>query len=144
MRKKVCWMVLLCTLACILSLSALAEAPEEALLRLINEKRAQAELPPLAPSDALAEAAQIRASEITETFGHTRPDGSPWKTVFPKGVEKRGEALHRFADTAEETMASFMDSTGHSRLLTDPDFALAGVALSKSEGQSYWALLLSE
>ena len=41
----------------------------------------------------LAEAAQIRAKEQAKAFGHTRPDGTNWDTVFSQAPGIKGEIL---------------------------------------------------
>ena len=43
----------------------------------------------------LAEAAQIRAKEQAKAFGHTRPDGTNWDTVFSQAPAIKGEILAR-------------------------------------------------
>ena len=43
----------------------------------------------------LAEAAQIRAKEQAKAYGHTRPDGTNWDTVFSQAPAIKGEILAR-------------------------------------------------
>ena len=43
----------------------------------------------------LAEAAQIRAKEQAKAYGHTRPDGTNWDTVFSQAPGIKGEILAR-------------------------------------------------
>ena len=54
---------------------------EAELIRQVNQERAKYGLGALSQSSALSQAAQIRGQEIRQSFSHTRPDGSSWRTV---------------------------------------------------------------
>ena len=46
------------------------------MIEMVNEKRVEAGLPPLKANVELREAAAIRSVEISELWGHDRPDGT--------------------------------------------------------------------
>ena len=50
----------------------------------VNAERARYGLSALQADADLTSAACLRAQEITQTFSHTRPDGSSWSTVSQK------------------------------------------------------------
>ncbi|QQK07397.1 cell wall-binding repeat-containing protein [Miniphocaeibacter halophilus] len=96
------------------------ERMNKKMFRLVNEVRAEKGLYLLEWTDALNDAAQIRAEEASEYPGHIRPDGSRWVTVFEgTGLLPAGENLAA-SHTPEEAMDSLMGSAGHkSNILTE-------------------------
>ena len=54
----------------------------------------------------LAEAAQIRAKEQAKAFGHTRPDGTNWDTVFSQAPGIKGEILARNLTSLNDAIAN--------------------------------------
>lgn len=56
---------------------------QQAILNSMNSERASKGVAPLTLNNALNQTAMTRASEISQSFSHTRPDGSPFYTAFP-------------------------------------------------------------
>ena len=54
----------------------------------------------------LAEAAQIRAKEQAKAFGHTRPDGTNWDTVFSQAPGIKGEILAKNLTSLNDAIAN--------------------------------------
>lgn len=54
----------------------------------------------------LAEAAQIRAKEQAKAFGHTRPDGTNWDTVFSQAPGIKGEILAKDLTSLNDAIAN--------------------------------------
>ncbi len=110
----------------------------EQVIRLINEERVKAGLNPLEKNDKLMDAATVRVEEISEVFGHTRPDGSSCKTaVADAGFEgtRTGENIAGGQDTPEKVVKAWMDSEGHKNNILNPNFKYTGVGyLHKSQG----------
>lgn len=59
----------------------------------INAKRAEYGLKPIRPTACLRWAAIVRASEMHQSFEHTRPDGRKWSNGLMCGSFHRGENL---------------------------------------------------
>lgn len=68
---------------------------ENEVIRLINVERQNLGIAPLTAEPLLITAARIRAEECKQasTFGHTRPDGSLWATIFEQ--VKYGEPIEQ-------------------------------------------------
>jgi len=92
----------------------------------INEYRAEEGMAELAWSSELADAAAIRAEEISEVWSHTRPNGSNWYTVNPSIMY--GENLAKGYDTAEDVVQGWKDSPAHNENLLYEDFSYIGLA----------------
>ncbi len=108
------------------------------LFNLVNNAREAAGLQPLSWSNSLASAAMTRATEITVSFSHTRPDGSQWWTVNPSIMY--GENLAGGQSTAQEVFNSWWNSPGHKANMMNPDFRTCGFALyySGDAGMTYY------
>lgn len=101
----------------------------------VNEKRIAAGLSPLSWDAALANAAKLRAAEITISNSHTRPDGTPCFTAV-KGMT--GENIAYGYPTPEVAMSEWMSSPGHKANILRGTFSQLGVAAFKSGGETYW------
>ncbi len=131
---------------------ALTDEPDPAawsarVLELVNEARAEAGVSPLAPSVTLQAAAAVRAQECAERFGHTRPDGTPWSTIFreyPQASGTLGENLAENYFSPEDVVAAWMASPGHRDNLLNSDFNYLGTAFYRSENSIEWAQLFAQ
>lgn len=112
------------------------EAMEDRIIELNNLYRAQAGLPPLAESDALNRAADIRVQECGSCFSHTRPDGSEWWTVEPDYAY--GENLALGYTDADATVDAWMRSPAHMYNIMSPDFHTCGVGVEIIGGTVYY------
>lgn len=92
---------------------------------------------------ALEEAAKVRAKEIYDVFGHTRPDGSQYYTTFPDGYAKVSENLacaytiEEATEALKETYLPF-DGQGHRRSMLG-SYNRVGIAAYKRDGLIYLA-----
>jgi len=155
--KKILAILAAVALLCMLALPAAtaAQAPDIApqsaefaaeVLRLTNLERARHGLPALSGTNtALNSAAQRRAVEIATYWSHTRPDGTPWHTVFnefPVGNRaSSGENLGRRQTTPAQVVQGWMNSPGH-RANVLGQFTHLGVGVYRnSAGVYHWAQL---
>ncbi len=129
-----------------LSLS-LAHAEElDTMLEYVNNARNQAGLPSLEQDEGLYEAAAIRARELSEVYGHTRPNGAdPSSLLKALGVSIRraGENIARGDGLdADEAFANWMRSPGHRRNIMSPEFEYIGIGrYQDASGKVYWVQL---
>lgn len=115
----------------------LRQAAQDAFA-LTNQERAAAGLPALTWSNALADAAYVRAQEIVGTFSHTRPDGSDWWTVNSSIMY--GENLARGFSSAGAAVQAWMNSPTHKANIVDGGYRTLGIAIFQgSDGKWYWA-----
>ena len=121
------------------------------LLALINEDRAEAGLSPLTLDPALCSVAQLRAGECVTKFGHTRPNGTPYKTaVSDAGISYShvGENLASGQSTAKEAMEIWMESGGHRDNILSDAYTKIGVGTAKNTdpqiGGYAWTLVFTD
>jgi len=152
--KKILATITALVLLCLLALPVAATAditPHSAafaaeVLRLTNAERARYGLPALAGTNGpLNSAAQRRAVETATLFSHTRPNGTPWHTVFNEfAVGNRvssGENLGRGQTTPAQVVQGWMNSPGH-RANVLGAFSHLGVGVHRnSAGTYHWAQL---
>ena len=100
------------------------------MVELVNEERAKAGLPALKTNDQMAEAAQIRAEELGESYSHTRPDGRSCFTALEEAGVRYGYAGENIAyggSSPEYILAAWMDSPGHRANILNENFTTIGV-----------------
>lgn len=121
-------------------------APDVTPARIIlatNETRQKNGLASLTTDPQLCRIAQIRADEIAATglssFGHTRPNGKPWKSVYEEvgyQTELKCENLewNEYSDRhgSSEVVTMWMNSPTHKQNLLDPSITKVGVAVAKT------------
>ena len=122
------------------TLTARANLADE-VARQVNAERARRGLGALRVSAELNRAARIRASEITRKFSHTRPDGTPWRTVSSAAY---GENIAMGQRTADKVMAAWMTSSGHRANILRPSYGSIGVCAVVSGGVTYWVQLFGK
>jgi hypothetical protein len=109
-----------------------------AVFNLMNQQRAAQGLAALVWSDALTDAAQVRANEITTSFSHTRPDGSAFWTV--NSNVQYGENLAKLYQSADSVYAAWMNSPTHAANIMDSGYKTVGIAICQTgDGSWYWA-----
>ena len=94
----------------------------------------------------MAQAANVRAQEIVNSFSHTRPDGSSFSTVLSQnGVSYRGsgENIAYGQRTAAEVMDGWMNSSGHRANILNGNYTNIGVGFYESNGVKYWVQLFT-
>ncbi|MBO4911952.1 MAG: CAP domain-containing protein [Butyrivibrio sp.] len=108
------------------------------VFNLINQQRTAQGLAALVWSDALTTAAQVRANEITTSFSHTRPNGSPFYTVDAN--VQYGENLAKLYASADSVYDAWMNSPTHAANIMDGGYKTVGIAVYQTpDGNWYWA-----
>lgn len=117
----------------------------EEMLTLINRYREEEGLQPLKLSEKMCQAAEIRAEEISQNFGHTRPDGTPSSTIFNEfniSKEYSGENIaYHYKKSVIAVMDAWLDSKAHCANMFNSDYEFFGVGLYEKDGYYYWAQL---
>ena len=105
---------------------------------LVNEERTEQGLSELTWSDALTQAAAVRAQECETSFSHTRPDGTAWWTVNSDLMY--GENLAYNFNSAEAVVEAWMNSEGHRANILKAGYVTIGIACYQTAaGKWYWA-----
>ena len=117
----------------------------EQMLRLVNEEREKVGVSPLELDSTLTAAAQIRAKEITQAWGHTRPNGKDFRTVVyevDNSYETKSISENISSWYSPETAVNgWMNSTkGHKENMLNTKWKYAGVG---HEG-SHWVIMFSD
>ncbi|WP_029230918.1 CAP domain-containing protein [Butyrivibrio sp. VCB2006] len=110
----------------------------QAVFNLMNQERVARGLAALIWSDALTNAAQVRANEITSVFSHTRPNGSAFWTVDSNC--QYGENLAKLYQSADSVYTAWMNSPTHAANIMDGGYKTVGIAICQTgDGSWYWA-----
>ena len=126
------------SLAGALSGNADSQAAAKAAFDLVNAKRQEAGLGALTWNSGLEQASAVRAVEASQSFSHTRPDGSDWWTVNSNLMY--GENLAKGYATANEAVTAWMNSPTHKANIMDTEFTSGAIAIHiGSNGQWFWA-----
>lgn len=118
---------------------------------LINAERVKAKLPELEIDSELMAMAAVRASEQPVASGHTRPDGSDWKTIFDEfEIElpnKRGENAASGFPSASGVVDAWMNSSGHKANILKDNVTKIGVGYDNSAYRStlrgHWVMIVT-
>ena len=110
--------------------------------RLLNEERSNAGVGALSLNNTLSRISYVRATEISSTWSHTRPDGSSWSTVFDQyGVSWGGGIAENLAyisySDAADVVYSWMNSSGHKANILNGSYSEIGVGVYYSGGNYY-------
>jgi uncharacterized protein YkwD len=89
---------------------------------------------------------ELRTTELTSYYSHTRPDGTKFSTAFKeKGINYTvcGENIaygKNMFKTPEEVFQAWMDSPSHRENILNPDFECAafGLSILKVESDTYY------
>ena len=109
-----------------------------AVFNIMNQQRVARGLSELAWSQALTNAAQVRANEITTSFSHTRPNGSAFWTVDSSC--QYGENLAKLYQSADAVYTAWMNSPTHAANIMDGGYKTVGIAICQTgDGSWYWA-----
>lgn len=110
------------------------------VLEYMNMIRAEFDLPALTMDDTLKTAASVRAVELSQSFSHTRPDGSAWHTA---GTGLAGENLARAINDEQSKSLNIAYawylSPGHSANLLCSRYTKAGISYYEKDGITYIA-----
>ncbi len=109
------------------------------VLRLVNIERKKHGLQPLTLANDLSEWSMKRAHEVIKYFSHTRPGGSSFDTVAPKGIYKiLGENINGGANSPEKVVYEWMHSPSHRENILFPDYEKMGLAHLRQHNTKYF------
>ena len=125
---------------------ALSAAIQDQLADLMNAERKNVGLAVVEESRELSLAAETRAQEIKDSFSHTRPDGSNYKTVLTENgiaYSFSGENIAGGYPSPEDVLSAWMDNDGFRDNILNPDFTRVGVGYYDDieQGMRYWCVL---
>ena len=108
------------------------------VVRLTNDKRAEAGLPPLAYSSDLARAAQEKGNDMIakDYWAHVAPDGTqPWYFFNDVGYKYRyaGENLAKDFSTAQAAVDAWMASPSHKENILSAKYDDIGIAVVEGD-----------
>lgn len=117
----------------------------QAMFDRVNQTRSLYGLPPLVQHLGMAGAAQIRAAESAETFSHTRPDGTSFRTVH---ADAEGENLVAPFGYSEDrllavSMDTLMGSPGHRNKILHQRFKSLAIACYQVYDQYFYVQIYS-
>ncbi len=107
------------------------------VLDLVNEARAEQNLPALEMDESLLESAMQRAAELSVLFAHTRPDSSSCFEINKENLMS-GENIAYGRNNAQDTMTDWMNSDGHRENILLKDFKSIGIGCVEINGEYYW------
>lgn len=121
---------------------------EQAFLGKIHAMRAAKALSPLATDEALCALAYIRAYEAAKSFGHSRPDGDGYTTVFTDFgyVFTASEELLLRTDPStsmDEMLSVWLENDPTGDKIISPNFQYVGVGIYYTDGYVFVACLLT-
>ena len=126
------------SLAGALSGTADSQAAAKAAFDIVNAKRQEAGLGALTWNSGLEHASAVRAVEASQSFSHTRPDGSDWWTVNSNLMY--GENLAKGYASAQTAVDAWLASPTHKANIMDVEFVSGAIAIHvNSNGQWFWA-----
>ena len=114
---------------------------------LANVARRNNNVPELSYSDALQDAADVRAKESATYFHHSRPDGTPAESAVTTDWNVTAENLIQVTSeyaTAEIMMETWMNSETHRDNLLNAAFHQVAVGVYESEGTTYVSLVFTD
>ncbi|MDP3994969.1 MAG: CAP domain-containing protein [bacterium] len=108
------------------------------VIRLTNEKRAQAGLLPLSENPILSQAAQAKGADMLnrDYWAHIAPDGTqPWKFFIDSGYKYRyaGENLARDFSNPSSAVDAWMASPTHKENLLSSKYKEIGIAVVEGD-----------
>ena len=112
-------------------------SPDE-VIRLTNQKRAEAGLSALTYNQTLAGAAYTKGRDMIDRdyWAHTAPDGTqPWKffTDFGYRYKYAGENLARDFSSAQGTVDAWMNSPTHRENILNPKYKEIGIGVTEGD-----------
>ena len=114
------------------------------VVRLVNAERKKKGLSALTTTTKLTAAAQKRAVEISQSFSHTRPNGTSCFTIFSEyGISNSGggENVACGYSSPQSVMDGWMESSGHKANILNSNFKSIGVGYYVKDGSKYWVQL---
>ena len=97
-------------------------------------------------TSSLVEAASIRAKELSDSFSHTRPNGSSCFTVLSElGISygTAGENIAAGHSSSQSVMEGWRSSSGHYQNIISSKFKKIGIGVNIINNQYYWVQIFS-
>ena len=113
---------------------------------ITNNYRSLVGVPSLTLDSSLVEAANIRAKELSDSFSHTRPNGSSCFTVLSElGISygTAGENIAAGYSSSQSVMEGWRSSRGHYQNIISSKFKKIGIGVNIINNQYYWVQIFS-
>ena len=113
---------------------------------ITNNYRSLVGVPSLTLDSSLVEAANIRAKELSNSFSHTRPNGSSCFTVLSElGISygTAGENIAAGYSSSQSVMEGWRSSSGHYQNIISSKFKKIGIGVNIINNQYYWVQIFS-
>ena len=113
---------------------------------ITNNYRSLVGVPSLTLDSSLVEAANIRAKELSDSFSHTRPNGSSCFTVLSElGISygTAGENIAAGYSSSQSVMEGWRSSSGHYQNIISSKFKKIGIGVNIVNNQYYWLQIFS-
>lgn len=113
---------------------------------ITNNYRSLVGVPSLTLDSSLVEAANIRAKELSDSFSHTRPNGSSCFTVLSElGISygTAGENIAAGYSSSQSVMEGWRSSSGHYQNIISSKFKKIGIGVNIINNQNYWVQIFS-
>ena len=113
---------------------------------ITNNYRSLVGVPSLTLDSFLMTAADIRAKELSNSFSHTRPNGSSCFTVLSElGISygTAGENIAAGYSSPQSVMEGWYSSSGHYQNIISSKFKKIGIGVNIINNQYYWVQIFS-
>ena len=113
---------------------------------ITNNYRSLVGVSSLPKDSSLVEAASIRAKELSDSFSHTRPNGSSCFTVLSElGISygTAGENIAAGYSSSQSVMEGWRFSSGHYQNIISSKFKKIGIGVNIINNQYYWVQIFS-
>lgn len=113
---------------------------------ITNNYRSLVGVSSLTLDSSLVEAANIRAKELSDSFSHTRPNGSSCFTVLSElGISygTAGENIAAGYSSSQSVMEGWRSSSGHYQNIISSKFKKIGMGVNIINNQYYWVQIFS-
>lgn len=113
---------------------------------ITNNYRSLVVVSSLTLDSSLVEAASIRAKELSDSFSHTRPNGSSCFTVLSElGISygTAGENIAAGYSSSQSVMEGWRSSSGHYQNIISSKFKKIGIGVNIINNQYYWVQIFS-
>lgn len=113
---------------------------------ITNNYRSLVGVSSLTLDSSLVEAASIRAKELSNSFSHTRPNGSSCFTVLSElGISygTAGENIAAGYSSSQSVMEGWRSSSGHYQNIISSKFKKIGIGVNIINNQYYWVQIFS-
>lgn len=113
---------------------------------ITNNYRSLVGVSSLTLDSSLVTAANIRAKELSDSFSHTRPNGSSCFTVLSGlGISygTAGENIAAGYSSSQSVMEGWRSSSGHYQNIISSNFKKIGIGVNIVNNQYYWVQIFS-